>query len=172
MLKIRTQIVILLYLFAIVLANTLMIILGPQVAVVSSAVLIGLDLTARDLLHERWHGRALRVRMLVIVLTGSVLTALFNTDAHRIAFASFTAFMCAGITDYLVYERFYFHARIVKINLSNIASAFVDASLFITLAFGFPILGDVILLSFITKTIAGYAWSLLFVRVRERLDSA
>ena len=53
------ELMIILYLVAIILANLSVAHFGPSVAVVNAFLFIGLDLTARDALHERWHGRHL-----------------------------------------------------------------------------------------------------------------
>jgi hypothetical protein len=50
---------IILYLAAIVAANLSVAHFGPSVAVLNAFLFIGLDLTTRDALHERWRGRNL-----------------------------------------------------------------------------------------------------------------
>lgn len=43
-----------LYLFAIVAANLLVAEFGPSVTILNAFLFIGLDITVRDHLHERW----------------------------------------------------------------------------------------------------------------------
>lgn len=50
---------IMLYLVAIVLANLSVAQFGPSVTILNAFLFIGLDLTARDKLHEVWRGNRL-----------------------------------------------------------------------------------------------------------------
>lgn len=45
------------YLLAVVLANMIILWFGPQAAVITAFLFIGLDLTLRDKLHDQWHGK-------------------------------------------------------------------------------------------------------------------
>ena len=45
------------YLLAVVLANMIILWLGPLAAVITAFLFIGLDLTLRDKLHDQWHGK-------------------------------------------------------------------------------------------------------------------
>ena len=47
------------YLLAVVLANMIILWLGPLAAVITAFLFIGLDLTLRDKLHDQWHGKQL-----------------------------------------------------------------------------------------------------------------
>ena len=55
------------YLGAIILANLTLLWFGPSAAIVNAFLLIGLDLSLRDRLHEAWSGKALWAKMLVLV---------------------------------------------------------------------------------------------------------
>jgi hypothetical protein len=57
------MLLIVLYLAAIVAANLSVAAGGPKAAILNALLFIGLDLTMRDLLHDRWRGRRLWVRM-------------------------------------------------------------------------------------------------------------
>lgn len=155
---------VLLYLVAIVLANLSVATFGASVTIINAFVFIGLDLTTRDALHERWHGSHLWARMLALIGAGSVLSAVLNWNAAPIAIASFAAFLCAGLTDTLVYQALGDRARLVKMNGSNIVSAAVDSIVFPALAFGFPLLVPVMVGQFLAKTIGGGIWSLILAR--------
>ena len=152
---------IILYLGAIVLANLLITWLGPSAAIWVAFLFIGLDLTARDHLHEAWHGRGLLWKMTLLIGTGSLLSWVLNRNAGQIAIASFVAFACAGTADALIYHLLGDKAKLLKINGSNIVSAAVDSAVFPALAFGFPLLWAVMLGQFAAKVAGGFLWSLM-----------
>lgn len=150
-----------LYLAAIVAANLLVAQFGPAVAVINAALFIGLDITARDSLHEQWRGRYLWPKMLALIATGSILSFWLNQDAGPIALASFVAFAGAGLADTLVYLMLGERSRMVKINGSNIVSSAVDSVLFPLLAFGWPPLWGIMAGQFVAKVAGGWVWSLV-----------
>src|SRR3990167_7579037 len=102
------------YLIAIIAANLLVAQFGPAVTVLNAFLFIGLDLTTRDSLHERWQGRQLWPRMALLIAAGSVLSWLLNRNAGPIALASFVAFTCAGVVDTVVYSMLHERAKLVK----------------------------------------------------------
>lgn len=147
------------YLVAIVIANLTIVQFGPTAAIYNAFFLIGLDLTTRDILHERWQ-KGRWWKMLILIAVGSVLSWVLNRDAGPVALASFFAFLGAGLVDYLVYSTIGNETRLFKINVSNIVSATVDSQIFgLWLAFPFSIIGGQI----VAKTLGGFLWSLLLV---------
>lgn len=157
---------IVLYLIAIVAANVSVSIFGPEISIVNAFLFIGLDLTARDGLHESWRGRGLLGKMAVLIATGSLLSAVLNVNAAPIALASFVAFAAAGITDAVVYNVLRDKGRMVKINGSNIVSAAVDSLIFPVMAFGFPVLWPIVIGQFMAKIAGGFVWSILLQSLR------
>ena len=149
------------YLSAIVLANLMVAWLGPKVTILNAFLFIGLDLTARDHLHDQWKGDKLVLKMTALIATGSVLTIFLNADATRIAIASFVAFASAGIVDTIVYHLLGHWPRWMRINGSNVPSAAVDSIVFPTLAFG-GFLPWITLGQFAAKVGGGFLWSLFF----------
>lgn len=149
------------YLLAIILANLSVARWGPSVAIVNAFLLIGLDLTARDHLHDAWRGRRLMVKMALLIVAGSVLSIALNWGAWRIAVASFAAFAMAATVDTVVYHRLLGRTRLLRINGSNILSAATDSLVFPALAFGFPLLWGIMAGQFIAKIGGGFAWSLV-----------
>ncbi len=132
-----TGVFVAMYVTAAALANIGVAAIGPWSMPLIGFIAIGFDLTARDVLHERWSSTgALGRRMTALVLSGSILTALVSPGARRVAAASAIAFLCAGVTDAFVYERMSTRRRIVKMNASNLASASVDSVVFPLIAFG------------------------------------
>lgn len=154
------------YLSAIVLANLSVATFGPIVAPVNAFLLIGLDLTLRDRIHDRI---GLGWRMLVLILLGGVLS--WIGGAGRIALASSIAFMAAAGSDALTYELLHDRARMVRINGSNVVSAAVDSVVFLGLAFGAldPVLVTALWLA---KVAGGFVWSVLLGALPQRQRSA
>lgn len=161
------MILITLYLVAIVAANLLVAQFGVAVVIFNAFVFIGLDLTTRDALHEHWQGKHLWRNMLLLIGTGSALSALLNWNAAPIAFASFVAFACAGIADAMTYQLLGDKSKLLKMNGSNVIAAGVDSILFPALAFGFPLLIPVMLGQFAAKVFGGFVWSLWLQGERE-----
>jgi hypothetical protein len=156
-----------LYLVAIVAANLAVAAFGPAITPVTAFLLIGLDLTTRDALHDRWQGRALPLRMAALIATGSLLSWLINPAAGRIALASTLAFALAATADTLAYHLARHRPWLQRANVSNLVGAAVDSITFPTLAFG-VLLPGIVALQFAAKVIGGALWSLLLARTRPR----
>lgn len=159
---------IILYLLAIIIANLSVAQFGPSVTILNAFLFIGLDLTTRDYLHDRWQGKGLWLKMLALIGAGSLLSYALNANAGPIALASFVAFAGAGVADTLMYWALGEKARLVKINGSNVVSAAVDSLIFPILAFGFPILWWIVLGQFAAKVAGGFIWSLVLSRFANR----
>lgn len=149
-----------LYLIAIVAANLSVATFGPSISVFNALLFIGLDLTARDRLHDAWSGRGLSLRMAVLIATGGAISYLLNRDAAQIAVASSVAFVGAAVLDGIVYALLGDRARLVRVNGSNVVSAAADSLLFPTIAFG-AVLPAVVLGQFAAKVAGGFLWSLI-----------
>ena len=122
---------VLMYLSAIVLANLSVAYFGVNAVYVNAFLFIGLDLTARDRLHDKWKEN-LWLKMLFLILAGGALSWLMNRDAFIIALASTLAFVCAGISDAVTYHLLKDKSRFVKVNGSNAVSALIDSLVFPT----------------------------------------
>lgn len=149
-----------LYLVAIVLANLLVVMFGPPITILNAFLFIGLDLTARDKLHDAWQRNGLAWKMCLLIAAGSALSWLLNRDAGPIALASFVAFGLAAIADTAMYALLGNRAKLVKVNGSNLVSAAVDSLVFPTLAFG-ALLWPVVVGQFAAKVLGGFIWSLI-----------
>lgn len=152
-----------LYLVAIVLANLTVAWFGPKMTIINAFLFIGLDLTARDYLHDAWHGRGLVWKMAGLIAAGSIITLVLNRNAGQIAVASFVAFSLAAITDAVIYHMLGKYPRWLRINGSNVPSAAVDSIVFPTLAFG-GFLPLITLGQFAAKVLGGFIWSLILRR--------
>lgn len=125
-----------LYLAAIVAAN-LSVALVPaawrgSLVIVNSLLLIGLDLTAGDRLHDAWRGRGLLWKMALLILTGSVLSYALNGAAGPVALASLAAFTLSASTDRLTYAALHRAPWYTRVMASNTASALVDSVVFLS----------------------------------------
>lgn len=158
---------VLVYLVAIVAANLSVAYFGPQAVIVNSFLLIGLDLTTRDKLHELWHNDRLWLRMFGLILTGSIITVILNAGAWQIALASTVAFGAAAVVDAIVYQVLYKRHKLVKMNGSNVLSAAVDSVLFPAIAFGFPLMWTIMLGQFAAKVLGGLMWSFVIARTMK-----
>lgn len=152
-----------LYLASIVLANLITARFGPWASVATAFVLIALTITSRDRLHERWHGHGLKWRMAGLIGMGAILSWLINADAGRIAVASVIAFAASETVDTIVYQKLLPKRWMVKVNGSNVASAFVDSFLFPLIAFG-GFLPLIVLGQFVAKVFGGWIWSVILRR--------
>jgi len=155
-----------LYLVAIVLANLTVAWFGPKMTIVNAFLFIGLDLTARDYLHDAWHNNHLVLKMAALIATGSAITWMLNKDAGQVALASMVAFSLAAITDSIFYQLLGRYPRWLRINGSNIPSAAVDSLVFPTIAFG-GFLPLITLGQFAAKVTGGFVWSIILARKRD-----
>ncbi len=152
-----------LYVGSIVLANLTVATFGPWVSPINAFLLIGLDLTLRDRLHDAWAGRGLWPRMLALIVASGVISWLLNPAAGTIAVASVTAFVLSGLADALVYHAMRARGFLVRSNASNVAGAAVDSIVFPTIAFG-ALLPQIVALQFVAKVAGGAVWALLLRR--------
>jgi uncharacterized PurR-regulated membrane protein YhhQ (DUF165 family) len=143
------------YVSAMVAANLLVWWLGPWFSPVNAFLLIGLDLTLRDVMQERFNAWQLAA----VIVAGGAITWVLNPGASHIAIASATSFILAAIADWTVYSTLRFRPWLVRANGSNVVGAAVDSIVFPTLAFG-AFLPAVIALQFLAKVSGGAIWSL------------
>lgn len=154
-----------LYVAVIVAANLLVAWLGPWFAPVIALLLIGLDLSLRDSLHERWRGKGLWPRLLGMIVAASVVSYALNPSTGRIALASLIAFTVAALADTAVYQLLIRRGWYVKANGSNIAGALADSLLFPTIAFG-GFMPAVVGLQFVAKVAGGAGWAWVIRKTR------
>ena len=163
------MIYVLVYLGAIVLANLLIIWFGPVISILNAFLLIGLDLSLRDRLHDLWNREGLWWKMLALICGGSAITVLLNYDALPIALASATAFLTSGVADALTYHGLRDRSFMVRANGSNVTGSLIDSLVFPIMAFGFPPLWGIVAGQFAAKIAGGAVWAFLIDRVQIRL---
>jgi queuosine precursor transporter len=162
------------YILANTIANLALLAVAPAwrgVATIAiAAVLIGLDITARDRLHDIWHGDARRLGALIFC--GAVLSALINLAALPIAIASCAAFALSGTADTIVYAALVRRSWYARVNGSNIVSAMVDSAAFLGIAAALGVLSwSVVPFALagqaLAKIVGGAAWAALLRRRRD-----
>jgi hypothetical protein len=162
----NTRIAVFIFVAAIATANLIVAWLGPWVSPINAFVLIGLDLSLRDHLHDKWRNELWRMGLLIA--GAGVLSYLLNPAAGRIAIASTVAFTVASTFDALVYHGLIDRKWLVRSNGSNVAGAAADSIAFPLIAFGlFPGVAAIIGLQFVAKVSGGAVWSLALSKVRE-----
>ena len=151
------------YIAALVAANLLVAWLGPWFSLINAFVLIGLDLSLRDKLHDLWDGENLPMKMGGLIATASIVSYAINPATGMIAFASLAAFSLSMVTDAVAYQYLKSKDWMIRVNGSNMAGALVDSVVFPTIAFGGLML-EIVALQFIAKVGGGYIWSRIFKR--------
>jgi hypothetical protein len=151
------------YIAALVAANLLVAWLGVWFSLVNAFVLIGLDLSLRDKLHDLWEGDKLPIKMCGLIATASIVSYAINPATGMIAFASLAAFSLSMVADTLVYRYLKDKEWMIRVNGSNIAGSAVDSVVFPTIAFGGLML-EIVALQFIAKVGGRYIWSRIFKR--------
>jgi hypothetical protein len=141
-------------------ANLLVAWLGPWFSGMNAFVLIGLDLSLRDKLHEQWQNNRLLLKMGGLIAVASVISYLLNPAAGLIALASLVAFALAMIADTIVYHYLRNKPWMIKSNGSNVAGAAMDSITFPTIAFG-GLMPEIVALQFFAKLMGGGIWSYL-----------
>jgi len=155
------------YIAALVSANLLVAWLGPWFSLINAFVLIGLDLSLRDKLHDLWEGDKLPIKMGGLIATASVVSYAINPATGMIAFASLAAFSLSMVADTLVYQYLKNKDWMIRVNGSNIAGSAVDSIVFPTIAFGGLML-EIVLLQFVAKIGGGLIWSKLIEKYGNR----
>ena len=117
------------YIAALVTANLLVAWFGPWFSPINAFVLIGLDLSLRDKLHEEWKNDKLVLKMGGLIATASVVSYLWNPAAGPIALASFLAFALAMSADTIAYHFLRDKPWMIRSNGSNVAGAAVGGGI-------------------------------------------
>jgi hypothetical protein len=146
------------YIAALVAANLLVAWLGVWFSLVNAFVLIGLDLSLRDKLHDLWEGDKLPMKMGGLIATASIVSYAINPATGMIAFASLAAFSLSMVADTFAYQYLKGKNWLIRANGSNIAGSAVDSVVFPTIAFGGLML-EIVALQFIAKVGGGFIWS-------------
>lgn len=145
----------LIFICALVAANLSVAMFGPWVSPINAFLLIGLDLSLRDKLHDHWNGDPVKIGSLIGV--AGLVSYFINPASGMIAIASVCAFCASMVVDSLVYQKMKSHPWFVRANTSNMAGAATDSLIFPTIAFG-GFLWHIVLLQFVAKVCGGFIW--------------
>lgn len=151
------------YLAAACAANVAVTLFGYAALPFTAAALIPFDLTARDVLHDRWSGDWLGLRMAALVASGSFLAWFLCNGSPAVCVASAVSFCIAGIVDTAVYTLLSNTQRWQRMNASNVASSIADSVCFPLIAFG--VVSPAIAASQIVLKVAG---GVIWVALLER----
>jgi hypothetical protein len=150
----------LIYIFTLVAANMVIAWFGPTATPVVAFLLIGLDLTLRDRLHDQWLGRQLWPRMLALIVSAGLVSYVLNPASGAIAIASVVAFGLAALADAAAYQLLAERSWAVRVNGSNVIGAAVDSLIFPLMAFG-AMLPSIVLAQWVAKVVGGLVWALV-----------
>ena len=155
------------YLAAACAANVAVTLFGYAALPFTAAALIPFDLTARDVLHDRWHSNWLGVRMAALVASGSLLAWLLCNGSPAVCLASAVSFAVAGTVDTAAYALLSKAPKWHRMNASNIASSAADSLCFPLVAFG--AFSPTLAASQVALKVAGgVAWVTLFLWMRKK----
>ena len=146
------------YIASLVAANLLVAFIGPWFSVINSFVLIGLDLTLRDKLHDKWNGNPLKIGGLIVA--AGLISYLLNPATGQIAIASVVAFCLSMVADSFVYQKLKDHPWEKRTTASNLVGAGVDSITFPTIAFG-GLMPEIVAMQFVSKVVGGFVWTKL-----------
>lgn len=155
---------IVIYIATLVAANMAVAWFGPTIMPIIAFVLIGLDLTLRDRLHDRWVGKFLWPRMLALIVAAGLLSYWLNPASGPIAIASVVAFGLASLTDAAAYHALAGRSWTVRANGSNFVGATVDSLVFPLLAFG-AMMPSIVIAQLVAKVAGGMVWALVIARL-------
>lgn len=155
------------YLAAACVANVAVTLFGYAALPFTAAALIPFDLTARDVLHDRWRGNWLPLRMASLVAAGSLLAWLFCNGAPAVCVASAVSFAFAGTVDTAAYALFAKATKWQRMNASNVASSIADSLCFPLVAFG-AVSPALAATQVALKVAGGLAWVAVFLWIKRR----
>ena len=157
---------VLIWLAAIVAANLTVAAFGPGWSIVNAFLLIGLDLSLRDRLHDAWRDDRIALRMGALIGAGGLISWALNADAGRIALASVVAFTAAMAVDAATYHAMRRRRFVVRANVSNVPAAIVDSLIFPAVAFG-AFLPTIVAGQAAAKIAGGALWAAVIVEIRN-----
>lgn len=155
----------LIYVLSLVAANLLVAYFGVWFSVINAFVLIGLDLSLRDKLHDLWHEDKLVIKMGGLIVVSSLISYLLNPATGTIAIASFGAFVLSMLGDAIAYHYLRSKAWFIRSNGSNFFGSAIDSLVFPTIAFG-SLMPEIVLMQFLAKFGGGFVWSLILRKLK------
>ena len=161
----------LIYVCAIVAANLAVAHFGPRAMPAIAFLLIGLDLTLRDRIHDQWKGQHLWPRMCALIAVAGAVSYAVNPASGMIAVASVTAFSLASLADAGTYQLLARRSWSTRANGSNIVGAAIDSLIFPILAFG-AVAPAIVVAHLLAKVAGGMVWALVISRTAPQAREA
>lgn len=124
-----------LYLAAFVLANFIVLWLGPAGLIITALLLIPFDFVMRCFFHEQWKGKELIAKLGTLVIISSALTYVINHETQNIALGSMTGFISAQIIAGAFYQMTIKKSYFIKVNGSDAFGIIADSIVFQLVAF-------------------------------------
>jgi uncharacterized PurR-regulated membrane protein YhhQ (DUF165 family) len=156
----KTWVVILLYLAALVSANLAITEFREIAFYLVGFLLIPLDMILRDILHERWRDNNITLRMGGLIVLGGFITWLFNHETLQVAIASVSAFATSMTVNALVYQGMLNFTRFTRMNTSNLFASIADSAVFCLLFFGWDPM--IVVVQSLIKFSGGFLFTLIF----------
>jgi queuosine precursor transporter len=153
-----TYLIVSLYLAAIVASNLVVAHWGQAALIFTAWILIPFDFVARDVLHGRWKGRSLYLRIITLMIVGGAITVAMNTGALWVAIASVLTFSVGVALNTLLYEVWWDKPRLRRMIYSNTAVSLVDSLMFPLLAFG-SLSISLSIAQFLSKAAGSFVWA-------------
>jgi uncharacterized PurR-regulated membrane protein YhhQ (DUF165 family) len=157
---------------AIIAANLSSTHFGPEASVYNAALFIGLVMSTRDYLSERW-GEKRRRNMALLILSGAVVSyvavrviAIGPPDlVARIALASGVAFAVAETIDWIRFETLLGKPWRERAIISNAFGSVADSAVFVPIAFGWS--WEIVVAQTCAKFFGGFVWAYAIDRFRK-----
>ena len=154
------------YILSIILANNIAFWVGQWGLVITALLLIPFDFVIRAFFHEKWKGFRLWQNLTILIITGGVLSFLFNYEMLKIAIGSSLAFILAGFGASIFYQSSIKEKYWYKVNGSDLVAIIIDSFIFQWIAFSdisFLVMASQISMKFI----GGLGWYfLLFEKLK------
>lgn len=154
------------YLAAFVLANFIVLWMGPAGLVITALFLVPFDFVMRCFFHETMTGWRLVAWLFCLVSAAAGITIAINYRTLDIALASVVGFTCAQVAASLFYQANLRRPYWLKVNGSDLVGIAFDSLVFQAVAFG-VVSWSVFAGQTAMKFAGGLAWYwLLFVRLK------
>lgn len=149
---------VLVYIIAIISANTTIAHFGPQATGLVALVFIGLDLTLRNVLGVKMEPP----KMLALITFAGLLSYALNPASGMIAVGSLCAFVASALADWSTFRRVS-GTWFERCYAGVLVGALVDSLVFPTIAFG-AIMPKIMLMQLIAKAGGGLLWAFAISR--------
>jgi uncharacterized PurR-regulated membrane protein YhhQ (DUF165 family) len=131
----KIKFLILLYFISIISANLLIQFFGVYALLASSFILIPFDFVIRCILHEKWKGKQLIIRLFLLTFLACITTYVINQKSEDIALASILGFTSAQVIAGIFYQINKSRSWFMKVNISDLLAIIFDSIVFQLTAF-------------------------------------